>query len=59
MPRFRDPGSYERLRDAVSFRVSDAERAFLENIARERDCGIAEAGRVIIDEAMRTRGIKC
>jgi hypothetical protein len=58
MPRFRDPGSYERLRDAVSFRVSDAERAFLEKIAKERNCGIAQAGRAIIDEAMKSREIE-
>jgi hypothetical protein len=46
----------ERLMDAVSFRVSPAQRAFLEKIAEERNVGLCEAGRIVIDEAMARAG---
>ena len=46
----------ERLMDAVSFRVSPSQRAFLEKIAEEKNVGLCEAGRIIIDEAMARAG---
>ncbi len=42
--------------DAVSFRISPAQRAFLEKTAEERNVGLCEAGRIIIDEAMARAG---
>jgi hypothetical protein len=50
----------ERLMDAVSFRVSPSQRAFLEKIAEDKNVGLCEAGRIIIDEAMARAGAeKC
>jgi hypothetical protein len=46
----------ERLMDAVSFRVSPSQRAFLEKIAEEKNVGLCEAGRIVIDEAMAKAG---
>lgn len=46
----------ERLMDAVSFRVSPSQREFLEKIAEERNVGLCEAGRIVIDEAMARAG---
>lgn len=45
----------ERLMDAVSFRVSPSQRAFLEKIAEEKKVGLCEAARSILDEAMEKR----
>jgi hypothetical protein len=45
----------ERLMDAVSFRVSPSQRAFLEKIAEENKIGLCEAARSILDEAMEKR----
>jgi hypothetical protein len=41
----------KRLCDAISFRVSPEQREFLEQIAKEHNVGICEAGRIIIDKA--------
>jgi len=41
--------------DAVSFRVSPSQRAFLEKIAEEKKVGLCEAARSILDEAMEKR----
>ena len=46
----------ERLMDAVSFRVSPSQRAFLEKIAEDKNVGLCEAGRIVIDEAMARAG---
>jgi hypothetical protein len=48
----------ERLMDAVSFRVSASQRAFLEKICEERNVGLCEAARSVLDEAMRNRGLE-
>lgn len=46
--------------DAVSFRVLPEQRAFLEKVAENRNVGLCEAGRIIIDEAMARAGaIEC
>jgi hypothetical protein len=42
----------ERLMDAVSFRVSPAQRAFLERIAEEKNVGLCEAARSVLNDAM-------
>jgi len=41
-----------RLCDAISLRVSQEMRAFLEKTAEEHNVGLCEAGRIIIGEAM-------
>ncbi len=46
-----------RLCDAIALRVSSKQRAFLEKIAKDQNVGMCEAGRMIIDEAMRARKI--
>lgn len=46
-----------RLKDAVSFRVTDRQRTFLEDLADENDVGLCEACRMAIDAAMRAREI--
>jgi hypothetical protein len=38
--------------EAVSFRVSQQQRAFLEKIAEERNVGLCEAARIVLSEAM-------
>lgn len=52
----RRPRGLERLMDAVSFRVSPSQRAFLEKIAEKHNVGLCEAGRIIINEAMNRAG---
>lgn len=47
----------ERLMDAISFRVSQTQRAFLEKIAEEKNVGLCEAARSVIDDAMARAGI--
>lgn len=54
--KYRNPRGYERLRDAFSFRISDEHRAFLEKLAAERNCGLCEAARSILDDAMVRAG---
>jgi hypothetical protein len=46
----------ERMCDAISLRVLPEQRAFLEKIAEKNKVGLCEAGRIVIDEAMRARG---
>ena len=53
----KKPIRQERMRDVISYRLTDAQRAFLEDISRQERIGLGEAARTILDEAMRTRGI--
>lgn len=46
----------ERMRDAVSFRVTDRQRQFLEAICEQRNIGLCEAARSVLDEAMARAG---
>lgn len=46
----------ERLMDAVSFRVSPSQRAFMEKVAEKYNVGLCEAGRIILDEAIARAG---
>jgi hypothetical protein len=48
----------ERLCDAISFRVSPEQRAFLEQTAEENNVGLCEAGRIIIDMVRNKEGVK-
>ncbi len=49
--------SDKRLCDAISFRVSPEQRAFLERIAEENNVGLCEAGRLVIDKVRNKEGI--
>lgn len=46
----------ERLTDAVTYRVTAAQRAFLEKLADEKRIGLCEAARTVLDEAMLRAG---
>jgi len=46
-----------RMCDAIALRVKPCQRAFLEELAEEHGCGLCEASRIVIDEAMRARGL--
>jgi hypothetical protein len=48
----------KRLCDAISFRVSPEQRAFLEKTAEENNVGLCEAGRIIIDKVRAIEGVK-
>jgi hypothetical protein len=42
-----------RLNDAVSYRVSAAQRDFLERIADKYNVGLGAAARIVLDEIMK------
>jgi hypothetical protein len=46
----------ERLTDAIAYRVTASQRAFLERIAEERNMGLCEAARSVLDEVMTKAG---
>jgi hypothetical protein len=46
----------ERLCDAVSFRVSPAQRKCLERVAEENNIGLCEAARMLLDAGIEARG---
>ena len=47
----------ERLTDAVAYRISASQRAFLEHIAEEKNVGLCEAARAVLNEAMIRAGV--
>ena len=47
----------ERLTDAVAYRISASQRAFLERIAEEKNVGLCEAARAGLNEAMIRAGV--
>jgi hypothetical protein len=53
------PKHDKRMCDAISLRVLPEQRTFLERIAEKNKVGLCEAGRIVIAEAMRARGIEC
>lgn len=53
----KKPIRQERMRDVISYRLTDAQRAFLENISEQNRIGLGEAARTILDEAMKARGL--
>lgn len=46
----------ERLTDAIAYRVTASQRAFLEKIAEERNMGLCEAARAVLDDVMTKAG---
>ena len=48
----------ERLTDAVTYRVTATQRAFLEKLADEKRIGLCEAARTVLDEAIARAGEK-
>lgn len=53
MPRI--PKGQARMRDSISYRVTDRQRAFLEKFAEERKVGICEAARELLDLGIKAR----
>lgn len=53
----KKPIRQERMRDVISCRLTDAQRAFLEDISEQQRIGLGEAARTILDEAMKNRGL--
>jgi len=49
----KKPIRQERMRDVISYRLTDAQRAFLEDISEQERIGLGEAARIILDEAMK------
>lgn len=49
----RKPKGQERMRDAISYRVTDYQRACLEEFAKERKVGICEAARELLDMGIK------
>ena len=58
MKKRRNQKGSERLTDAIAYRVSASQRAFLERIAEEKNIGLCEAARIILDEAMSKAGAR-
>lgn len=54
--RRRNQKGPERLTDALAYRVTAHQRAFLEKIAEEKGIGLCEAARTVLDEAMVRTG---
>jgi hypothetical protein len=52
MKKYRNQKGAERLTDAITYRISASQRAFLENLADERNIGLCEAARFVLDEVM-------
>jgi hypothetical protein len=56
MNKYRNQKGSERLTDAVAYRISASQRAFLEQVAEEKNVGLCEAARVVLNEAMIRAG---
>jgi hypothetical protein len=56
MRRCRNQKGPERLTDAIAYRITASQRAFLEQIAEEKNIGLCEAARVILDEVRMKAG---
>lgn len=59
MKKYRNQRGNERLTDAIAYRISASQRAFLENMADEMNINLCEAARMLLDEGMKARGIEC
>ena len=51
MRKCRNQKGIERLTDAIAYRISASQREFLEQIAEEKNIGLCEAARIVLDEA--------
>jgi hypothetical protein len=55
MPRLKK--GQTRMRDAISYRVTDSQRIVLEKFAEERKVGICRAARELLDEGIKAKGL--
>ncbi len=55
--KLRNQRGPERLTDAIAYRISTSQRAFLERMADEQGVNLCEAARIVIDEARQARGL--
>ncbi|MDD1759748.1 MAG: hypothetical protein LUQ44_04005 [Methanothrix sp.] len=51
MRKCRNQKGTERLTDAIAYRISASQREFLERMAEEKNIGLCEAARIVLDEA--------
>ena len=51
MRKCRNQKGTERLTDAIAYRISASQREFLERIAEEKNIGLCEAARIVLDKA--------
>ena len=58
MKKFRSQNEIGRLNEAISYRISFAQRAYLEGIADSHRVGLGEVARLILNEAMARVGAK-
>ena len=56
IPRRLNQKGTERLTDAIAYRITATQRAFLERLSEERNVGLCEAARIVLDDVM-TRGL--
>ncbi len=56
MKHRRGQKNKERLTDVISYRISALQRAFLEKRADEKNMGLCEAARSVLDEVMNEAG---
>ena len=56
MRKCRNQKGPERLTDAIAYRISASQRAFLERLAEEKNVGLCEAARIVLDKAMSEDG---
>ena len=57
MPRLKK--GQPRMRDSISYRVTDGQRMALEKFAEDRKVGICEAARELMDAGIAAKGIQC
>lgn len=50
--KYRNQKGAQRLTDVVSYRISASQRAYLEKVADERNIGLGDVARMILDNAM-------
>jgi hypothetical protein len=55
---YRNQKGPERLTDAIAYRITASQRAFIEKIADEKNIGLGAAARVILDEAKTKAGVE-
>jgi hypothetical protein len=46
------PKGKERMKDAISYRITDKQRGFLEKFAEERKVGLCAAARELMDRGI-------
>jgi len=56
MKKRRNQKNPERLNDAIAYRITATQRAFLEKVADEKNIGLGAAARFVLDEVRMKAG---